>query len=57
MYADVLVELKTKKIDKTFTYIIPDNINSNLIGKRVLVPFGRQKLFLSKKRKFESFIE
>ena len=44
MYADVLVELKTKKIDKTFTYIIPDNINSNLIGKRVLVPFGRQKL-------------
>lgn len=44
MYADVLVELKTKKIDKTFTYIIPNNINSNLIGKRVLVPFGKQKL-------------
>lgn len=44
MYADVLVELRTKKIDKTFTYIIPDNINSNLIGKRVLVPFGKQRL-------------
>ena len=44
MYADVLVELKTKKIDKTFTYIIPNSINGNLMGKRVLVPFGKQKL-------------
>ena len=45
MYIDVLVELKARKLDKTFTYGVPsfliDKIN---VGKRVLVPFGRQKL-------------
>ncbi|MDO4963686.1 MAG: primosomal protein N' [bacterium] len=45
MYADVLVELKSKKIDKTFTYIIGDNLSSKIkVGSRVLVPFGSQKL-------------
>ena len=45
MYADVLVELKAKQIDKTFTYLIPNNlVNEVKIGKRVLVPFGKQKL-------------
>ena len=45
MYIDVLIELKAKKLDKTFTYHVPSNfINSISIGKRVLVPFGRQKL-------------
>ena len=45
MYADVLVELKAKQIDKTFTYLIPNKlINEVMIGKRVLVPFGKQKL-------------
>ncbi len=45
MYADVLVELKARGIDKTFTYIIPKNLNEEvMIGKRVLVPFGKQKL-------------
>lgn len=43
MYAQVLVELKAKAIDKTFTYKIPDGFNV-LVGMRVLVPFGRQKL-------------
>ena len=45
MYADVLVELKSKGIDKTFTYLIPTTLkNEVVIGKRVLVPFGKQKL-------------
>jgi len=45
MYVDVLVELKAKQIDKTFTYLIPDKLKESVsIGKRVLVPFGKQKL-------------
>lgn len=43
MVADVLVELKAKNINQTFTYLIPDNMNV-LIGVRVKVPFGRQIL-------------
>lgn len=42
MYAEVLVEIKAKNIDKTFTYEI-DNLNV-LVGMRVLVPFSKQKL-------------
>ncbi len=43
--ADVLVELKAKQIDKTFTYLIPDNLKDKILtGKRVLVPFGKQML-------------
>ena len=43
--AEVLVELKTKKIDKTFTYLIPNNLKESvLVGIRVLVPFGKQTL-------------
>ena len=45
MYIDVLVELKAKQIDKTFTYLVnKDLIDKIKIGKRVLVPFGKQKL-------------
>ena len=45
VFIDVLVELKSKKIDKTFTYLVPDNLlNKVSVGKRVLVPFGRQTL-------------
>lgn len=45
MYADVLVELKAKKIDSTFTYIIPQKlIDKVCVGIRVLVPFGKQTL-------------
>ncbi len=43
MVADILLELKTKKINQTFSYIIPDNMKVQ-IGSRVLVPFGKQKL-------------
>lgn len=45
MYADVLVELKAKRIDKTFTYLIPEELRDKVsIGKRVVVPFGKQSL-------------
>lgn len=45
MYVDVLVELKAKKLDKTFTYNVPSDMTSMIsVGKRVLVPFGRQRL-------------
>lgn len=45
MYADVLVELKAKKIDKTFTYLIPEIFKDKVkVGIRVLVPFGKQTL-------------
>ena len=45
MFVEVLVELKAKQIDKTFTYRVPEKIKNDVqIGKRVLVPFGKQKL-------------
>ena len=45
MFIDVIVELKAKTLDKTFTYKVPNNlINDIKIGKRVKVPFGKQKL-------------
>lgn len=43
MYAEVLVEIKAKALDKTFTYHIPEGLNV-LVGTRVLVPFGPRKL-------------
>lgn len=43
MHAEVLVEIKSKAIDKTFTYNVPDGIKV-LVGMRVMVPFGRRKL-------------
>ena len=45
MKVDVLVELKVKGIDQTFTYLVPDNLKDQIqVGIRVLVPFGRQEL-------------
>ena len=45
MYADVLVEIRSKHIDKTFTYHIPDSLKDDVcVGKRVLVLFGRQEV-------------
>lgn len=45
MNCEVLVELKSKNIDKTFTYSIPSKFKDNIkVGIRVLVPFGKQKL-------------
>ena len=45
MFANILVELKAKRIDKTFTYLIPNNLKDKVkVGIRVLVPFGKQTL-------------
>ena len=43
MYCDVLIELSSFNIDKTFTYKVPSNTKI-LVGSRVLVPFSNQKL-------------
>lgn len=42
MYVEVLVEIKAKNLDKTFTYKTNDSCVK--VGSRVLVPFGHQKL-------------
>ena len=39
MYADVLVEIMAKNIDKTFTYKVPKDTK---VGVRVRVPFGKR---------------
>lgn len=45
MKVDVLVEIKARGIDQTFTYLVPQSYQKNIkVGIRVLVPFGRQKL-------------
>lgn len=45
MYAEVLIEYNAKAIDKTFTYLIPENLKEDLqIGMKVLVPFGTKTI-------------
>ena len=45
MYAEVIVEISAKAIDRVFTYIIPPSIQGKvLIGARVKVPFAHQSL-------------
>lgn len=45
MICHVLVEITSKKVDKTFIYLIPECFQSVMqIGMRVLVPFGNRKL-------------
>jgi primosomal protein N' (replication factor Y) len=43
MYANVLIEYSAKSIDKTFTYIIPEELKKDIkVGMKVLVPFGNK---------------
>ncbi len=45
MIISVLVEISLNKKEKTFDYLVPENLKDEIeIGKRVLVPFGKQKL-------------
>lgn len=45
MVADVLVEIKAKQLDQTFTYSIPKELLSKVeVGKRVIIPFNYQTL-------------
>ena len=41
-YADVIVDITSEKLDRTFQYRIPEQLKSSVrIGMPVLVPFGR----------------
>lgn len=45
MIVKVLIELSNKNVDKTFDYIVPNNlINDIKVGIRVEVPFGNMEL-------------
>ena len=45
MIVSVLVEISFSKQEKTFDYLVPQELITDIqIGKRVLVPFGKQKL-------------
>lgn len=45
MFAQVLVEIKAKQVDKTFTYRVPKSLRKDIQkGCRVLVPFGKKEL-------------
>ena len=45
MVIDVLVEINLNKKDKTFSYTVPKELEEQIeVGKRVLVPFGKQVL-------------
>ena len=44
LYADVIVDISHEKVDKPFTYIVPEEIEAELsIGTPVLVPFGNAR--------------
>lgn len=45
MKVEVLIEIKSKQIEKTFTYLVPSELEKNIaMGKRVLVPFSTRRL-------------
>src|SRR5574344_2901029 len=45
MIADVLVEVRARTIDQTFSYVIPSNLKDKIkVGIRVLVPFGSRNV-------------
>lgn len=45
MTIEVLVEIKAKQLDRTFTYNVPEELQAKIvIGKRVEVPFSSRKL-------------
>lgn len=45
MYADVLVEYTNKAIDKTFTYLVPDEFKDIIkVGMKVKVPFSNKTI-------------
>lgn len=45
MYIEVLLELKNKQTDQTYTYKVPKNLECEIkVGKRVKVPFNHREL-------------
>ncbi len=48
MYAEVLIEYKVKSLDRSFTYIIPDDLKSIIkVGMKVCVPFGQSNKLIN----------
>ena len=44
MVAEVIINSTAKKLNRTFDYNIPENLEDLvLVGSKVLVPFGRLK--------------
>jgi len=45
MVAEILTEIGIEELNKTFTYLIPNELREKIqVGMRVLISFGRQKL-------------
>lgn len=45
MYAEVLVDLPARQVDRVFHYLVPAHLKGQItVGSRVQVPFRRQKL-------------
>ena len=45
MYAQVVVDVLSRQVDKPFTYAVPAGL-SPALGMRVRVPFGKRELNL-----------
>ncbi len=44
-YAEIIVDVATRKLDRIFHYRVPDGMSGQLSeGMRVIVPFGRRTL-------------
>ncbi|MCR5349434.1 MAG: primosomal protein N' [Acholeplasmatales bacterium] len=44
MFADIVVDIKNKQVNRTYSYLIPSHLENIIkIGHRVLVPFGNLK--------------
>ena len=42
LFADIIVDITSDKLDRTFQYRIPDTLKDRLcIGSEVIVPFGK----------------
>ncbi len=61
MYIDVLLELKNKQMDQTYTYHVPKSLEKEIeVGKRVKVPFNKRELegfILNCKKTYEGDFE
>lgn len=45
MYANVIVDISLDKLDKTFQYLVPENLCGRLaVGMQVDIPFGNRKM-------------
>ncbi len=44
-YANIIVDIAHEKLDKTFQYLIPENLQEDLcVGMQVMIPFGRRTI-------------